>query len=99
MPHLSTYPGWKAAQLLLDRSYPPRDAFSSRPMSPLPPGLVDMPDSFTAEEVIVARSTFKLNREDGAPHSPIAPLQNPTLCWCPLVGEISHPPKPQLTAV
>ena len=62
----ATYKGCREAQMTMDRLYPARDCFASRPMSNLPVYSDPMPANFTLEEVIIARSVFKLNRADGA---------------------------------
>ena len=62
----ATYKGFGDAQIRMDRLYPARDSFASRPMSNLPAYSDPMPASLTPEEVIIARSVFKLNRAEGA---------------------------------
>jgi hypothetical protein len=60
-----TYAGWSRAQVLLDRLYPPRRDFPSRPCTNLPRPGPDHAQALTKDEAVVAKSILRLNVEEG----------------------------------
>ena len=79
----ATYVGYGQAQLLLDSMYEGRESFPTRPMSGLAAFTGEMPEDFNDIEAILARSVFKINRDDGACATPIVFL-------CSIVNQSVH---------
>jgi hypothetical protein len=64
---LPTYEGYCAINAYVDCYYPPRTHFAehTRPMTTLPRWEGKLPESFTIEEMLIARAVFDCNRDRG----------------------------------